>query len=160
MSYVNPLHAPVSSAQYSPFSSLGGAVQPSASQPSGSSFSSPFRRRLPQPPYTPSSKWRGATGRTNQVHSAIAFDYIGYAKQGIPMRELSTRSANALAQMIGGAGDAVLAHTGVARITLRIIWPGYEHVDWARSIEINTNGPMTRAQLGATISQNFARYIE
>ncbi|KAG5640733.1 hypothetical protein DXG03_007371 [Asterophora parasitica] len=110
MSYVNPLHAPVSSAQYSPFSFLGDAVavQPSATQSSGSSFTSPFRRRLPQPPYMPNSKWRGATGHTNQVHSAIAFDYTRYAKQGVPMRELSTRSATALAQMIGGAGDAVL----------------------------------------------------
>ncbi|KAG5635520.1 hypothetical protein DXG03_005368, partial [Asterophora parasitica] len=159
MSYINPLHPPVSSSQKSQFSSLGGAVQPSAAQ-SASSFMSPCRRRLPQPPYTPASKWRAATGRTNKVHSAIPFDYLGYSKQGVPMRELSTRSTVALGQMIQGAGDAVLAHTGVARITLRIIWPGYEHVEWARSIELNAHGPITRAQLGAIVSQNFARYME
>ncbi|GLB44466.1 putative glycosyl hydrolase family 79 C-terminal beta domain [Lyophyllum shimeji] len=140
-------------------SSIKMYVQPTAAQ-AASSFISPFRRRLPQPPYTPASKWRAATGRTNQLHSAITFDYLGYSKQGVPMRELSTRSAAALGSMIAGAGDAVLAHTGLARITLRIIWPGYEHVEWARSIEINANGPITRAQLGATISQNFARFME
>ncbi|KAF8073326.1 hypothetical protein FPV67DRAFT_1446310 [Lyophyllum atratum] len=161
MSYINPLHPPVPSSRQSQFSSLGGAVQPTASQ-TASSFVSPFRRRLPQPPYTPASKWRNATGRLNQVHGAIAFDFLGYAKQGVPMRELSTRSAHALASMIHGAGDVVLAHTGLARITLRIIWPGYEHVEWARSIEVNLagQGPVTRAQLGAIISQNFARFIE
>ncbi|GLB34426.1 hypothetical protein LshimejAT787_0113100 [Lyophyllum shimeji] len=159
MAYVNPLHPPVPASQHSQFSTLGGAVKPTAAQ-TASAFISPFRRRVPQPPYTPASKWRAATGRTNQVHSAITFDYVGYSKQGVPMRELSTRSAAALGSMIVGAGDPVLAHTGLSRITLRIIWPGYEHVDWARSIEVNTNGPITRAQLATIVSQNFARYIE
>ncbi|KAF9463659.1 hypothetical protein BDZ94DRAFT_1163524 [Collybia nuda] len=157
MSYINPLHAPVSAANRSQFSSLGGAVN---STPTPGQFLSPFRRRLPQAPYTPSSKWRNATGRLNQLHSAISFDYLGYSKQGVPMRELSTRGTHALASMIHGANDPVLAHTGLVRITLRILWPGYEQVDWARSIEIATQGPMTRAQLGAAVAMNFARFVE
>ncbi|RDB19892.1 hypothetical protein Hypma_013120 [Hypsizygus marmoreus] len=156
MSYLNPLHPPVTTAHRSQFSSLGGAVHGS----SPSTFLSPFRRRLPQAPYTPSSKWRNATGRLNEIHSAITFDFIGYSRQGVPMRELSTRSANALSQMIQGAEDHVLAHTGLARITLRILWPGYEHIEWARSVELTVHGPITRSQLGAAISMNFARFIE
>ncbi|KAG5650941.1 hypothetical protein H0H81_010478 [Sphagnurus paluster] len=157
MSYINPLHPPVASSQRSQFSSLGGAVPVSAPQ----THTGPFRRRLPQPPYTPASKWRNATGRLNPLHSAITFEYANLPNQGVSMREMSVRSGAALASMVKGAGDAVLAHAGVARINLRIIWPGYEHVDWARSIEVNTaSGPITRAQLAVIISQNFARFIE
>jgi hypothetical protein len=39
-------------------------------------------------------------------------------------------------------------------------WPGYEHVEWARSIEVATQGPMTRAQLGAAVAINFARFVD
>jgi hypothetical protein len=175
MSYINPLHAPVAPTNRSAYSSLGGAVH---GAPTPSRFLSPFRRRLPQAPYTPSSKWKLATGRLNQLHNTVTFDYLGYTKQGVPMRELSTRGAHALASMIQGANDAVLSHTGLTRITIRILvrpsciyiremrrlmflqWPGYEHVEWARSIEIAAQGPMTRAQLGAAVAMNFARFVE
>ncbi|KAG6917559.1 hypothetical protein DXG01_002028 [Tephrocybe rancida] len=161
MSYLNPLHPPVRSSNQSQYSALDGALYSSSSQPT-SSFLSPTRRRLPQQPYTPASKWRAATGRLDQVHNAIMFDYAGYAKQGVPMRELSARSGTVLASMIQGGKDTVLAHTGLARITFRILWPGYEHVEWARSVELTVGGygPITRAQLGAAISQNFARFVE
>ncbi|EDR16178.1 uncharacterized protein LACBIDRAFT_321426 [Laccaria bicolor S238N-H82] len=155
--YNNPLHPPIPSTFQSPFNALSGAVVCSANAPP---FVSPFRRRLPQIPYTPSSKWRNVTGRTNLVHSPVHFDYLGYTRQGVPMRELSTRGAHALSSMIVGATDQVFVHTGLSRITLYIIWPGYEHVDWRRSIEIMVNGPMTRAQLGAVVASNFARFIE
>ncbi|KAG5637803.1 hypothetical protein H0H81_003135 [Sphagnurus paluster] len=157
MSYINPLHPPVTSSQRSQYSSLCGAVPTSAP----STHVGPFRRRLPQPPYTPASKWRNAMGRLDPVQSAITFEYTNMPNQGVSMREMSVRSGAALASMVKGASDAVLAHSGVSRITLRIIWPGYEHVDWARSIEVNTtSGPITRAQLAVIISQNFARFIE
>lgn len=111
MSYVNPLHPPVSSSNRSDYSSLGGAVKTSSSR----------RRRLPQVPWTSASKWQNATGRSGQLHNAITFDVIGYPQQGFPMRELSTRSARALGEMMQGANDQVLSHTGLAKITLRIM---------------------------------------
>lgn len=135
MSYINPLHTPVSASNRSQFSSLGGAV---SGAPAPAQFLSPFRRRLPQAQYTPSSKWKNATGRLNQLHNAISFDYLGYTKQGVPMRELSTRGAHALSSMIHGANDKVLAHTGLVRITFRIIVsppPGYFNINtWVNSI--------------------------
>lgn len=117
MSYVNPLHYPVNPTQFSSYSSLNGATPQSQT----SQFISPFRRRLPQQPYTPASKWRNATGRTNTVHAAISFDYKGYKRQGVPMRELSARSTHGIGQMIENPEDTVLADTGLQRITFRIL---------------------------------------
>lgn len=113
MSYVNPLHTPVSAASRSQFSSLGGAVN---SAPASSQFLSPNRRRLPQAPYTGSTKSR-SSGRASQP---ITFDYVGHSGQGIPMGELITRGGHTLASMVHAAGDQVLVHTGLARINLHI----------------------------------------
>ncbi|RDB28050.1 hypothetical protein Hypma_002198 [Hypsizygus marmoreus] len=157
MAYVNPLHAPVSSSHRSGYSSIGGAVH---NAPEPSKFLSPFRRHLPQATYTPISKWRTSTGRTNTLHNTVTFDFLGYNKQGVPMRELSTRGSHALAAMIHGANDLVLAHTRLTRITLVIIWPGYEHVEWSRTVEIHPDGPITRSALGAAVAMNFARFME
>ncbi|TFK33278.1 hypothetical protein BDQ12DRAFT_658156 [Crucibulum laeve] len=157
MTYNNPLHPPIKNVQCSPFSALGSAVTNNSAH---SGFISPQRRRLPQATYTPNSKWRSATGRLNQVYAPIIFDYIGYTRQGVPMQELGSRSTYALAHMITGANDLVFAHTGLQRFTLRIMWPGYSHIEWARSIEVNANGPMTRAQLGGILAMNFARFLE
>ncbi|EAU82617.1 hypothetical protein CC1G_07899 [Coprinopsis cinerea okayama7 len=156
MAHVNPLHSPVSSAQYSSYSSLSGAlIDP------GHKFESPFRRWLPQKSYVPPSKWRQATATNNRHLPPLSFDYIGFKKQGIPMRELSARSITALGQMIAGANDPVFASTGLKSVTLRIMWPGYTHLDFYRVINVVTgSGHITRAQLASTIAQNFARFVE
>jgi len=118
MSYVNPLHHPINTTQFSSYNSLNGAT---ANSQATSQFISPFRRRLPQQPYTPTSKWRNATGRTNTVHAAIFFDYKGYKRQGVPMRELCARSIPGISQMIEDPEDLVLDDTGLQRITFRIL---------------------------------------
>lgn len=118
MSFVNPLHYPVNPTQFSSYSSLVGATPNSQSS---SQFISPFRRRLPQQLYTPISKWRNATGRTNIVHPAISFDFRGYKKQGIPMRDLSIADPHVVDRILEDPGATVLAHTGLQRITFRII---------------------------------------
>ncbi|TFK24495.1 hypothetical protein FA15DRAFT_592283 [Coprinopsis marcescibilis] len=152
----NSIHVPVLSSQYSTYSSLSGAV----SQPS-QGFQSPFRRWLPQTAYVPASKWRAATATSNLHLAPVSFDLIGYAKQGVLMRDLSTRSVPAIGQLLAGATDAVMASTGLKQITLRIMWPGYTHVDWARVIELNApTGPITRAHLALLIAQNFSRFVE
>ncbi|EAU82744.2 hypothetical protein CC1G_10649 [Coprinopsis cinerea okayama7 len=155
MASTNPLHAPVSSAQYSSYSSLSGAlIDPSHK------FESPFRRWLPQSSYTPASKWRSTTGTDGHQIPAISFDFIGHSKQGVPMRELNMRSLSALAQMMDRANESVFASSGLQRITLRIMWPGYTHVEWARAIDLVSHGPMTRAQLAQVLAQNFARFMD
>ncbi|KAJ7464296.1 hypothetical protein B0H11DRAFT_1734240 [Mycena galericulata] len=59
---------------------------------------------------------------------------------------------------IQGANDAVFEHTGLKRIVFRIIWPGYEHVDWCGGIGVE--GKITRAALNFQVASNFARYFE
>lgn len=114
MAYHNPLHSQVGNV--SSYSALTGAV-------SGGShtFASPFRRWLPQPDYSPASKWRAATATDNRHLPAVFFDFIGHSKQGVNMREISVRGAAGLGQMLIGANDPVLASTGLQRITLRIM---------------------------------------
>lgn len=135
--------------------------------------------RLPQPAYVPKSKWHSATGRPN--HPEIQFRMKGTAADPVPMRDLSARSVPGIFGMINGGEDKVLQASGLTRITFRILvrtslnismlsgayllfflqWPGYESVEWARSIEVNTaDGPITRARLGQMVAQNFSRFIE
>ncbi|KAJ7282369.1 hypothetical protein C8J57DRAFT_1015656, partial [Mycena rebaudengoi] len=122
-------------------------------------FISPTRRRLPQAPYTPSGKWKSATGRTNQVYPSVSFDVPGQSRQGVSLRELKNGGAQ-----LQGAGDRVLRDTGLKRITFRLLWPGYEHVEWCRSIVVvdnsNKETPITRAQLGSQVAANIARFFE
>ncbi|KAG6907989.1 hypothetical protein DXG01_006645 [Tephrocybe rancida] len=154
MSYANPLHPPVRYTQRSQYSSLCGATG------FGTAFLSPTRQRMPQKPYTPTSKWDLAMGQNARLHSAIQFDHVGYTNQSIQMRELTARSSTALEAIIQGANDPVFAHTGLERITLRII-PGYENIDGSYSCMLGTGGrPITRAQLGVITAQNSARFVE
>lgn len=37
-------------------------------------------------------------------------------------------------------------------------WPGYEHVDWMRTITVTPS--MTKAQLAAQVTKNFMNYLE
>ncbi|KAL0570689.1 hypothetical protein V5O48_011264 [Marasmius crinis-equi] len=147
MSYTNPLHTPASSITRSSYSSLGSAMP----QPSTSTGSS-TRRRVPQTPVGKSS---------HPPSNAIAFDYVGYPKSGMPLRELHARGPHALQQMMQGANDPVLANTRSRKIALNISWPGYEHMPWSRTTDVITaNGPITRAHLASIIAHHFAEYIE
>ncbi|KAJ3479665.1 hypothetical protein NLJ89_g12319 [Agrocybe chaxingu] len=75
------------------------------------------------------------------------------------MRDLSTRNLPVLSSMMARGEDRVFAQSGLARITFRILWPGYS-VDWARTIELSADGPITRARLAQVIAQNFSRFME
>ncbi|KAJ8087107.1 hypothetical protein PM082_005935 [Marasmius tenuissimus] len=156
--YINPLHTPVHPSHISSFSSLGSAMTP---PPSSKSHSS--RRHVPQTSYAPSSKWKNQTGRVQPLCGSISFDFIGIPHQGMPLRELCARGPYALQQMMQGANDAVFANapSRPRKVTLHIRWPGYEHIEWVRTIEVVTaSGHITRAQLAGVIAQNFARYVE
>ncbi|KAJ6503768.1 hypothetical protein C8R45DRAFT_894877 [Mycena sanguinolenta] len=119
-------------------------------------FTSPTRRRLPFEKYR-HPQWHSAS-RHGQVHRPVCFDYPGQTHQGVSMRDLHLRGPST---QIQGANDPVLAHTGLKRVVLRIIWPGYGHVEWCRTISLATNGaPITRASLGFQIASNFVHFIE
>lgn len=105
--YHNSIHVPVFPSQVSGYSSLSGALAPPPSQ-----FANARRRRVPQ---------CAAKAAGNPVCHPISFDYIGYSQQGVSIVDFSARSANALAQMVAGGNDLVLASTGVAQINLRIM---------------------------------------
>ncbi|KAJ7149285.1 hypothetical protein C8R43DRAFT_888156 [Mycena crocata] len=116
------------------------------------------RRRVPQEAYVPKQGWKAATGRT-QMHAPVSFDYAGRAREGVSMRELRLKG---VAAPIQGANDLVLVHTGLQRVVFRILWPGYGHVEWCRTIPlVASNGaPITRVALGVQIASNFSRFFE
>ncbi|KAE9404181.1 hypothetical protein BT96DRAFT_955715 [Gymnopus androsaceus JB14] len=157
--YVNPLHPSVRPSNTSTYSSLSSANQ--GSYPP-STFTAPNRKRVPQSPYAPSGKWQSASGRMQPLYNPISFDYKGYSKQGFPMQELCVRGEYALEQMMQDAKDLVLAHAShLRKITIHIRWPGYEHTEWTRSIEVVTSrGPISRAALAQAIAFNFGRFFE
>ncbi|KAF9444934.1 hypothetical protein P691DRAFT_676670 [Macrolepiota fuliginosa MF-IS2] len=142
--YHSPIHTPVFPSQMSGYSSLSGALSPAPSQ-----FANPRRRRVPQSAVKASG---------SPVTHPVSFDYIGYAQQGVSIVDFSARSANALAQMVAGGNDLVLANTGVRQINLRIMWPGYEQLNWSFSTPASSS--MTRIQLGSSISMHFWRFVE
>ncbi|KAJ7622573.1 hypothetical protein DFH06DRAFT_1105121 [Mycena polygramma] len=129
------------------------------SAPQRPAFNSPTRRRVPLQPYTPTQGWKVAMARTHEIHHPVSFDYPGQARQGVSMRELRLKG---MSVPLHGANDPVLAHTGLQRVILRIIWPGYGHVEWCRTVPVVApNGaPITRLALGVQIANNFARFIE
>ncbi|KAJ3573844.1 hypothetical protein NP233_g2166 [Leucocoprinus birnbaumii] len=142
--YHNAIHAPVFPSQVSGYSSLSGALTPPPSQ-----FVNSRRRRVPQ---------CAAKAAGGPVAHPVMFDYIGQSQQGVSVAEFHVRSTNVLGQMIAGGNDLVLANTGVQEINLRIMWPGYDHLNWSFSTPASQS--MTRIQLGASIAMHIWRFVE
>ncbi|KXN90314.1 hypothetical protein AN958_04347 [Leucoagaricus sp. SymC.cos] len=141
--YHSSIHPPVFPSQMSSYSSLSGALAPPPSQ-----FSSPRRRRVPQSVCQTSS---------GPVRVPIGFDYIGHDGQGVSLADFSTRSQNAITQLVAGANDQVLAGLGISKIHLRIMWTGYEHLNFVQSMPASP--AMSRGQLGASIAMQFWSFI-
>ncbi|KAF7306233.1 hypothetical protein MIND_00413900 [Mycena indigotica] len=126
------------------------------------SFTSPTKRRVTPRPYKPAD-WRVQRSTNHLMQSPISFDYrhtsASLAGQGVAMRDLRLQGN---ATRIEGANDLVLAHSGLARITFRIIWPGYEHVEWCRTMSIVSDhgAPITRLGLAIQVASSFAHWTE
>ncbi|KAJ7726752.1 hypothetical protein B0H16DRAFT_1471227 [Mycena metata] len=133
------------------------SYHPTQSYSHGSTFNSPTRRRLPLDCYRPAG-WKSSITRPH-LHAPIFFDYPGQARQGVSMRELRLKGTSTPIQ---GANDLLFAHTGLQRVVFRLIWPGYEHVEWCRALPVVApNGaPITRVALGLQIASNFAHFVE
>ncbi|KAG2036731.1 hypothetical protein BDR03DRAFT_865663 [Suillus americanus] len=160
MSYMNPLHPPVPSNIHSSYTALAGAC--SANQPPFAQAMPPTHRRLPQAPLS-----KVPTSRRSPPCPAVTFDLHGAASHGlgVPMCELLARSGGALERMLVGANDGVGAQMsgslGFRRVNLKILWPGYEHLDRSYPLDIHTPaGPLTRGQLAVQVAHAFARFIE
>ncbi|KAJ7652896.1 hypothetical protein B0H17DRAFT_1338510 [Mycena rosella] len=79
-------------------------------EPKSCRFASPTRRRVPFAPYNPTQGRKAVTGRIHPIHSTVSFDYPGQARQEVSMQELRLEGTSTPIQ---GAGDPVLAHTGL-----------------------------------------------
>ncbi|KAF9259211.1 hypothetical protein L218DRAFT_1059804 [Marasmius fiardii PR-910] len=156
MSYSNPLHCYVSSSQLSPYSSLGAGT---IAYNEKGTRNPTFRHKLPQSLHAPSGRLGKISSRA-PLSAPICFDFITQPRQGIPLKELSVIGTAGLQQMMEGANDPVPTG-GEKKIIFHICWPGYEHVEWQRSVEVVTpRGHMTRSQLAGVIARSFAIYIE
>ncbi|KAJ7230080.1 hypothetical protein GGX14DRAFT_384038 [Mycena pura] len=122
-------------------------------------FAPTTRRHVPWQEWKPKQEWQQNAGRARPAHAPVLFDYPGQARQGVSMRELRLKGP---AAPIQGANEPVLAATGLQRIVFRILWPGYGHVEWCRTIPVVApNGaPITRVALGIQIANNFANFFE
>ncbi|KAK7060044.1 hypothetical protein R3P38DRAFT_2495973 [Favolaschia claudopus] len=126
--------------------------------PQQPAFVSPTRRRVPMEIYSP-GQWKTATANTH-LFPPICFDLTGRPRhQGVSMKDLRLQGTGAPIQ---GAGDPVLAYTGLQRVIFRIMWPGYGHIEWCRAIPVVApNGaPITRVALAVQIATSFAHFIE
>ncbi|XP_006461571.1 hypothetical protein AGABI2DRAFT_118446 [Agaricus bisporus var. bisporus H97] len=142
--YHSSIHRPVFPSQVSSYSSLSGALTPPPSQ-----FISSRRQRVPQ------SASKISTG---PICGPIDFDYIGQAGQGVSMADFSVRSQNAISQMVAGANEQILAGTGVVMIKLRIMWTGYEYLNFTQSMPASPE--ISRGQLGARVALQFWLFVE
>ncbi|KAF7288930.1 hypothetical protein MIND_01409300 [Mycena indigotica] len=124
------------------------------------SFASPTKRRVPPQPYIPAQGWRVANAASHRVLPPISFDYAGHRPgQGVSMRDLRLKST---ATPLLGAADPVLAPSGLQRVVFRIIWPGYGHVEWCRTMPVvsPSGAPITRVALAVQIATSFASWFE
>lgn len=168
MAYVNTLHPQVR--EVAAYSSLGRAVTPE-------DLSHCWKKNLPGG-YAHNSKWTTTVGSPGKYRS-IDFNIVGSHGRGVPVSELLSRGYYGMSASMNGAYDQVLAHTGLPRITFRLVvrvypyqaigyplthsllqWPGYENLNWTRSIPIYTeNGPITRAGLAVEIAKIISCFV-
>ncbi|KAF7770239.1 hypothetical protein Agabi119p4_6213 [Agaricus bisporus var. burnettii] len=140
--YHNSIHAPVFPSQLSTYSALSGAL-------AASQFTSPRRKRVPQ---------TLCKTNTGPMCSPVTFDYLGHTGQGVSLADFSTRSQNALAQMITGANDQTLVKLSVKSMKLHVMWTGYEHMGARYNVPVTAT--MTRGQLGAAIAMQLWSFVD
>ncbi|KAF7293787.1 hypothetical protein HMN09_01174400 [Mycena chlorophos] len=125
-------------------------------------FTSPTKRRVPLVAYRPPPT---VLPPNMGPMPNIGFDYANaqVPGQGVWMRELRLHGPQT---NLRNATDLVFATApqtaGLPRIVFRIMWPGYGHIEWCRTMQILApNGaPITRIGLAIQIANNFANYFE
>ncbi|KAG9317907.1 hypothetical protein JVU11DRAFT_2138 [Chiua virens] len=157
--YLNPLHAPVPSEFHSQYTALSHANPPL--EPPFPTSLPPSFKRVPQ---TLSSKHVSSPRSCCRV--PLMFELFGAPSRGlgIPMRELVVRSGGALDRMIVDAKEPVgylmTGSNGIIKVSLRVRWPGYEHLDWSHCLNLITSeGPVTRGQLAVQIAFAFSEFV-
>ncbi len=110
MAYINTLHPQVK--EIAAYSSLGRAVIPEEL--------SPFWKKSLPGGYAHSSKWTATVGSPGK-YRPVYFDIVGRRGSGVPVSELLSRGYYGMSASMNGAYDEVLAHTGLHRITFRLV---------------------------------------
>ncbi|KXN90328.1 hypothetical protein AN958_04361 [Leucoagaricus sp. SymC.cos] len=141
------LHLPVFPSQLSTYSSLAGALTIELSP----RFLNPRRQRVPQ------QKCKAPPGQ-GPLFPPILFDHLASRGQGVPIYNFIVLSTSTLEREVSGAHDEVLADLTSRVMTIRVMWQGYERLNWSRSIPVSSS--LSRAQLGASIAMQLWSFIE
>ncbi|KAH8102181.1 hypothetical protein BXZ70DRAFT_1076735 [Cristinia sonorae] len=131
------------------YSSISGAVPPIFTGPRA--ILPANRVLLPQPTWTSSGLGKADGGKS--AHH-IAFDMEG-SHDGFGISLLDVASRGNLNGWMKRANDLLGLNTD--KIYLRLVWPGYEHIDFNRAIPINSQ--TTRGALAAQIAKLIMTYI-
>ncbi|TCD62473.1 hypothetical protein EIP91_006821 [Steccherinum ochraceum] len=90
----------------------------------------------------------------------ISFDLVGAQRPyGIPVSLLTSNGCKrSVPSMVQNSQDPVFE--GLDRLTFRLIWPGYEHVELSRQIRLSTpTGQITRGQLAEQIIEHLINFF-
>ncbi|KAF5312626.1 hypothetical protein D9619_003723 [Psilocybe cf. subviscida] len=153
MVYDNPLHPQIDASNHSGYTTL---------TPASAFVNRRLSYRLPQQiqyiaPNPKPHQYMMDPARITH----ISFDRIGSPGKGMPIADLVARSIPGLNTIMKGGEDYVFSGTPCVRITFRIMWPGYLHLNWAHNIDVvSAQGPIARAQLAQAVAQSFARFVE
>ncbi|KAL4069190.1 hypothetical protein J3A83DRAFT_4095283 [Scleroderma citrinum] len=115
------------------------------------------------PPYGENDRgaWKARLTKGNPVsHYSIYFRPWGYTTKpigGVPMNDcLLMHEMN-----MSDAHDAVFSFQTASQIIFRLMWPGYDNLQWTKHIPILTEyGPITRAQLAYCIADEFRQFFQ
>ncbi|THH27215.1 hypothetical protein EUX98_g6977 [Antrodiella citrinella] len=145
MSLHSQRHIPVSN-----YSSLSGAAPPIFQAPRAVLPAN--RVLLPQPTWTPNGFSKVDCAARSSQH--ITFDMVG-APAGFGTSVMDIAARGNMSNWIQRADDLLGLNTD--KVSLRIVWPGYEHIDFNRSIPVNPQ--MNRGQLALQIAKLIMAYM-
>ncbi|TCD65708.1 hypothetical protein EIP91_002284 [Steccherinum ochraceum] len=132
------------------YSSLSGAIPPIFQAPRPTLPAN--RVLLPQPTWTPTGFAKVDCAQRSNQH--IAFDMLG-APVGFGCSVMDIAARGNLSNWIQKADDPL----GLAcdKIQIRIVWPGYEHLDFQRGLAITPG--MNRGQLALQVAKIVMTYV-
>ncbi|KAF9649655.1 hypothetical protein BDM02DRAFT_3113504 [Thelephora ganbajun] len=145
------LHPPVKIGQASAYSALSINPPPHAIN----DLRGP--RVVPILPYKHASKWNTTMYRQHEPFT-VTFDTRGMsAGYGVQHGDLSSYSAAIMNTVIVCGGEPVCFPTPSRKIQLRIVWPGYDTVDFSAAIDIHG---ITVSQLAGRVASLYTEFFK
>ncbi|KAH8079423.1 hypothetical protein BXZ70DRAFT_649039 [Cristinia sonorae] len=117
------------------------------------------RAAVPQKSWRPQVKRKTKNGPLTPL-PRITFDLAGAPPSyGLPIALLTSQGCQQSVQdMVQGGREVILQ--GLDKVVFRILWPGYDHVDWHRHVRLTTStGPITRGQLAEQIIDHLFSFF-